>query len=884
MHNAIDRADVLKYLEKVFPSAGIGVDIMDAKYNIRYIDPCWKKRYGDPAGRKCYQYFMGRKKVCPNCGVAKALRTKKIIVTEEILSAENNRPIIVTTVPFRTKEGEWLVAETNVDIADMKQAQEDLKDSIHWYRSLFEESNDAIFIADAASHMLVDCNKKALAMMGYSRRKLMSMRVEQLHPKESVAFAMKSFKGMVIGKAISTETEIVTKSGKIIPVIITGTLIIAHGKKRLMGVFRDISMRRESEKALALTNSFLSATIESLFTGILVRDLAGKAMLYNKKFIEMWHFPKSIIAAKDDNALLRFAKDQLKDPKLFLKKVKEAYRNPGKERFDILEFKDGRVFERYFRPQILDGKIIGMLWAFHDITMSKINQDKLCASEEKLNKMFVNASVGAVVVSLKGNILLPNKAFCDILGYSSDELSHMTILDITYPQERKYTRQLMKNLLNNNCESFRVEKRYVRKDGVVRWVEVSVSLLHDSHGNPESFLGQVTDITARKQVDEELRLSEERYRVLSESANDAIYMIDKDGRIAYVNTYAAEYFTVNPADMLGKPLSDFFAPETVHMQLREIKQVFRTGVSMHAIREFDFRGQKVWLDTRLCPIITADGMIKYVMGTSRDITLLKRSEAILKRDKMELKELVDKKSSELLASQDKLNRAQRLSDIGAFAATVAHELRSPLAAIRLAAYNIMKKSGMSPIKGNIDNIERKVMESEHIIQDLLLYASIKVPTREPVNACDVSDECLKLTREIFYDYEVEVERDYKCSADTIVQADPIQMKEVFNNVLCNAYESFKKKKGRIKIEIALYQRDYLRILITDNGQGIPPEKMRHIFEPFLSTKAKGTGLGLPVCNQIMNLHNGKIKISSQLNEGTIVSLLFPIRDTIPGGK
>lgn len=102
-----------------------GLDIIDSKYNIRYIDPEWKKVYGDPKGRKCYEYFMGRKGPCPCCGVTLAIRTKKPVVTQEILAKEGNRHIEVTTIPFKSKEGEWLVAEVNVDITERKKIEEE---------------------------------------------------------------------------------------------------------------------------------------------------------------------------------------------------------------------------------------------------------------------------------------------------------------------------------------------------------------------------------------------------------------------------------------------------------------------------------------------------------------------------------------------------------------------------------------------------------------------------------------------------------------------------------------------------------------------------------------------------------------------------------------
>ncbi len=112
-----------KQMEFVLMETGTHVDIIDAQFNLRYVDPGWQKFYGATNGRKCYEYFMGRDAPCPGCGIIRALATKDKAVTEEIMVRENNRPVQVTTVPYRTPEGEWLVAELNVDITERKRVE-----------------------------------------------------------------------------------------------------------------------------------------------------------------------------------------------------------------------------------------------------------------------------------------------------------------------------------------------------------------------------------------------------------------------------------------------------------------------------------------------------------------------------------------------------------------------------------------------------------------------------------------------------------------------------------------------------------------------------------------------------------------------------------------
>lgn len=111
-------------IEFVLGATKTGLDIIDSDFNTVYVDSEWAKIYGDYAGRKCYEYFADRNTPCPSCGIPKAFETKKSVVAEEVLPKEGNRPILVITTPFQDEDGKWLFAETNVDIAERKMAEQ----------------------------------------------------------------------------------------------------------------------------------------------------------------------------------------------------------------------------------------------------------------------------------------------------------------------------------------------------------------------------------------------------------------------------------------------------------------------------------------------------------------------------------------------------------------------------------------------------------------------------------------------------------------------------------------------------------------------------------------------------------------------------------------
>jgi PAS domain S-box-containing protein len=126
-------------IEFILGATKTGLNIINAEFNIRYIDPTWQKVYGDPTGRKCYDYFMGRDNPCHGCGVVKSLQTRSLVVTESVLVKENSRPVQVTTIPFQNDAGEWLVAQVNVDITNRKRNEAALKKYSEHLEEMVEE-------------------------------------------------------------------------------------------------------------------------------------------------------------------------------------------------------------------------------------------------------------------------------------------------------------------------------------------------------------------------------------------------------------------------------------------------------------------------------------------------------------------------------------------------------------------------------------------------------------------------------------------------------------------------------------------------------------------------------------------------------------------------
>lgn len=277
-------------------------------------------------------------------------------------------------------------------------------------------------------------------------------------------------------------------------------------------------------------------------------------------------------------------------------------------------------------------------------------------------------------------------------------------------------------------------------------------------------------------------------------------------------------------------------------------------------------------------------------GTTQDITERKETERALRESEKALQEIqlkiaraeavaAERKLSEkaLLKAQEEINKAKRLSDIGTLAATVAHELRNPLAAMRMAAYNIKRKRTNLDLDRHLINIEKKIVESDQIISNLLFYSRIKDPQYEDVNICAIIDEHIETLGAQHKKRNISLTTKIDPLKDVFIKADPLQIREMVVNILNNAFDAVADEKGAIEIRGNIKNKDNIEFHIKDNGSGIEKENLEKVFEPFFTTKSKGTGLGLSVCYQIAHLHKGTINIESEKDQGTMVSVTLPIK-------
>jgi len=253
--------------------------------------------------------------------------------------------------------------------------------------------------------------------------------------------------------------------------------------------FRDVTSHSEVEKELEESLALLKATLDSTADGVLVVDLNGKVVSSNRRFVEMWRIPDALIQSRDDNQLIAFVLDQLKDPDRFLKKVKELYSQPESQSYDWLEFKDLRVFERYSAPHRVGGKTVGRVWSFRDVSDRSRMEEIL----RRYTRTFEHLFDGVIVMDLTGKVIDCNPGAEKMFGYKKEELLGRVPPIRDGGDASKSPTRMLSEMRQRGRWSGEVD--FKRKDGTEGACEAVVVPLWDDYGRTVAALQITRDIT-----------------------------------------------------------------------------------------------------------------------------------------------------------------------------------------------------------------------------------------------------------------------------------------------------------------------------------------------------------------------------------------------------
>jgi len=365
--------------------------------------------------------------------------------------------------------------------------------------------------------------------------------------------------------------------------------------------------------------------------------------------------------------------------------------------------------------------------------------------------------------------------------------------------------------------------------------------------------------TSREAIQESL----DKYLELYDFSPVGIVSLSETGLILECNLAAAELLGYSRALLIGKNLILFVRSKSHEIYSEFMARALKSNTKQET--EVDLLGKGGRL-------IYAD-----LIGLSMtDARTHKRQLRVALTDISRQRQVIDERSAQLNGVRKELEQAQRLVDIGTLAATVAHELRNPLAAIKLAAYNVRRKAQDARLESHIKNIDNKVMESEQIINNLVFYARIRTPQLKPVNIYSIIKDAIAEAGKRHPKRAWTLTKDSHAIKNVMVDADAFQIKEALINILNNAYEATNENTGKIAVGAEVGD-GAVKVSVVDNGQGIDERDLPRIFDPFFTTKTKGTGLGLSVARQIVTQHGGFVDLASRKGEGTTVTVTLPIK-------
>jgi PAS domain S-box-containing protein len=486
--------------------------------------------------------------------------------------------------------------------------------------------------------------------------------------------------------------------------------------------------------------------------------------------------------------------------------------------------------------------------------------EELSLSEAFFRNTFEYASIGMAIGVPDGTFARTNAAFDRIMGYEPGELIGVHRTAVTPPEDVVENEERYRRFLKTGLPSLAYERRYVRKDGGVIWVDLNVSFIRDADGDAKFSIIMARDITDRS------RVQEERIRLATavEETAEGISIVALDNTVLYVNPawchitgYSREEVVGHSIDIIRKK---GLSQDTV-ISIDRAKAEGRPWSGRVKLVRKD--GRVYDADLRISPMTNADGKVLGGIGITRDIT-------------------------EELKMEEQLRHAQKMEAVGTLAGGVAHDFNNILMAL-LGYGNLLqrKMEQNDPLKVYVDHIIACAGKAVNLTQSLLVFGRKQAMELKPHRVNTRVREVEKLLRRLLPE---DIDLLLSLGDDVTVMADMTQIDQVLINLATNARDAM-PAGGELRIETREVKLDrdfksvhgygepgeYALIAVTDTGTGMDEKTREKIFEPFFTTKevGKGTGLGLSIVYGIVKQHGGYITVYSEQNMGTTFRLYLP---------
>ncbi len=731
------------------------------------------------------------------------------------------------------------------------------------YRNLFENAGDAIFIHDLDG-TIIDANQKALALFGYGKPELLSIKIPLLHPPEAQEQSKSAFEVILRDGHVRFEIDFINKNGDVIPTEVTSSIFDINGKKVIQGIVRDIRERKLAEQARRETFAIIE---KSPVVAFLWRNETEWPVEFVTRNVGR------IFGYADTDFLsgrILFSKVVHPDDiKRVAREVATYSQEPGRAGFVHEPYRilaaDGSV--RWVNDQTFirrdpTGEITHFQGILEDITTRVVAEQALRESEAKFSRVFqLNPDTVIITRLADGVILDVNDSFSRATGYSREEvIGRDSVAELrlwTNPKERRqYVGEVLRKGAARDMElNFRI------KNGSLRLGSVCGAMIEIS--GERCILGTIRDITEERQAANQLAAEKERLAVTVRSIGDAVITTDRGGRITLMNPIAEDLTGWREADAIGRPLMDGFRivdQRTGEPCANPVERVLSTGQIVgrtnHTILVARDGRERMIADSG-APILDLQGEIIGVVLVFRDITGQQRIE-------------------------EELLKMEKLKSLGVLAGGIAHDFNNFLTGIignlSMAKLDVQPAH---PVSRALHEMEKAAVRAKDLTQQLLTFSKGGEPVRHTTNVGDLARESAQ-----FVLCGSNVRCQFSIDEGLLpADVDDGQITQVVHNLIINADQAM-PNGGTVSIKganvnlpadnpYALEAGNHIQLSIQDEGIGIHPEHLKKIFDPYFTTKQKGSGLGLAVAYSIIAKHDGQLTVDSKLGQGATFTILLP---------
>ena len=650
--------------------------------------------------------------------------------------------------------------------------------------------------------------------------------------------------------------------------------------KRAIGVRTDISARKAAEAQARASEAHLKALLDNITDGVIGVGADGRPGFYNRAYSARFADELGESHWGDIEQLATAFDLTYPDGAPVPDAERPVNRILAGETIRDLEIcarlkGSGRLYHFIYNGQPVhgtDGRVELAVLSVRDVTQQQATQAALQTSEARFRGVFESGVVGMCIFDAQGGTLVINDRLLEMTGSTraSFEKGEWDWRAVT-PAEMSVLDDAAIAQIERHGSFAPYEKAFVRPDGTRIEVRLSSAPMP---GRPGQVAASIEDITDRKRSERQLRQSENRLEAIIESLEEGVIAIGPDRRVLFTNTAYRRMIGASPTNPAQfKTLDDVLAAfeivdsegESLPPRRRPTPRLLRGEhiPPTEATGRFP-DGREIQIVYRGQPILDADGDVRLAILVVRNVTQDRQAAAHLK------------------ALQQELIHVSRVSAMGTMAGSLAHELNQPLAAV--ANYSAasqmmlsMPDASVEAVQAVLKRVASESVRAGEIVNRLRRFITKGEIDRRPESLEAIVREAVAIAHGSESTRGTQVKVKLDPAADAVV-ADRIQLQQVVFNLVRNAVEAM---AGGTERELTIASRridDRIELLVADRGPGLPTEVAARLFEPFITTKESGMGIGLPICRSIVRAHGGDIRAEPRPSGGTVFIVTLPYGD------